>query len=64
MSGRRRVTGDQAELIYVAALFGDEELRDQLRRIGYEDADLEDALALREALLVEVEKLRRDGPGR
>ena len=56
---RLAITPAWAELIYVAALFGDEELRDQLRWIGFEDTGPEDSAALRAELLEEVEKLRR-----
>jgi hypothetical protein len=62
MSGRKRsASPDQAETIYVAALHSVEALRDQLRLIGLEDADLEDAELVREDLLAEVERLRREG---
>ncbi len=60
MSGRRRVTGDQAEALYCAALFGVEETRDQLLRMGLDDTTLEDAAFVREELLSEVEDLRRE----
>ncbi len=62
MSDRGRgVTPDQAETIYVAALHSVEALRDQLRLIGLEDTTLEDAEFVREDLLQEVERLRREG---
>ncbi len=62
MSERKRsVSHDQAETIYVAALFSVEELRDQLRLIGLEDTTLEDAELVREDLLAEVERRRREG---
>ena len=47
------------ELIYVAEQSGDEELRDQLRWIGFEDPGPEDSAVLRAELLGEVEKMRR-----
>jgi hypothetical protein len=50
----------RVELIYIAALFGDEELRAQLSLIGFEDVSLEDAETLRTDLLVEFEKMRRE----
>ncbi len=55
------ITPDQAETLYVAALHSVEELRDQLRLLGLEDATLEDAEFVRDDLLAEVEKLRGDG---
>ncbi len=55
------ITPDQAETLYVAALHSVEELRDQLRLLGLEDATLEDAEFVRDDLLAEVERLRGDG---
>jgi hypothetical protein len=64
--GGKAITPDQAETVYIAAIYSVEELRDQLRRLGFEDTSLEDAEALREDLLAEVEKLHGQpvpGPG-
>jgi hypothetical protein len=60
MSGRRRVTGDQAEALLCAALFSVEEVLGQLLRMGLDDTTLEDAAFVRDDLLREVEKLRRE----
>ena len=56
---RPAITPARVELIYFAALFGYEELRDQLRWIGFEDPGPEDSAVLRAELLGEVERLRR-----
>ena len=66
MSGRKRsVSPDDAEALYCAALFSVEETRDQLCRMGLgeEFGDLEDAQALRQELLAEVERIRGQPSG-
>jgi len=62
---RKRVSPDEAETLYVAAIHSVEEVRDQLCRMGLgeEFGDLEDAQALRQELLAEVERIRGQPSG-
>jgi hypothetical protein len=53
------ITPEKAELIYVADIYSVEELRHQLRRLGFEDVSLEDAEAIRGELLAEVDRMMR-----
>ncbi|MDQ3316335.1 MAG: hypothetical protein M3522_03260 [Actinomycetota bacterium] len=61
MSERNRaVSPDDAETLYVAAIHSTEAVRGQLLRMGLDDTTLEDAAFVRDDLLREVEKLRRE----
>lgn len=60
-----RVSPDDAEILYTAAVVGAPELALQLERLGISDPDdsLEDARHLRRDLLETVERIRGDGLG-
>ena len=51
--------GPEKALLYSAAIYSAEELRDQLCRMGVEDPGREDAELLRREILDDVERRRR-----
>lgn len=59
----RKITPDDAEVLYIAAVHSVEEVRNQILRLGLEDVGPEDAEVLREDLLREVERLREESSG-
>ncbi len=59
--GGEKMGPENALLLYSAAIYSAEELRDQLCRMGVEDPGTEDAELLRREILDEVERRRRTG---
>lgn len=62
---RYGLTSADAQTVYVAALCDEDELAQQLKRLGISEPEeaLDDAIAVRPMLLAEVERVRREALG-